>query len=118
IRTADGSGAAAPTTPATAAAPAAGGHVEPDIVIAGPGSGHQLGSREVRLGHVDGRPVILVAPDAGAEAAGLFSRIWTQAAAGTALTVNAVDQPKNEANAVSLQYLGAKPASFDVLAHA
>lgn len=114
IRTADGSAATAPATAgATASGPA-----EPDIVIAGPGSGQQVGSKEVRLGNINGRPVILVAPDAGAQAAGLFSQVWTQAAAGSALTVNAVDQPKNDGNAVSLQYLGAKPASFDVLAHA
>src|SRR5205085_9982058 len=49
----------------------------------------------------------------------LFSRIWTQAAAGTNITVNAVDTPRNnDSNAVSLEYLGAKPSSFDVLSHA
>lgn len=118
IRTADGSAVPAAAGQGAAAAPVASGPAEPDIVIAGPGSGHQVGAKEVRLGHVNGRPVILVSPDAGAQAAGLFSQIWQQAAAGTSLTVNAVDQPRNDSNAVSLQYLGAKPASFDVLAHA
>ncbi|QJW84233.1 hypothetical protein HK414_11480 [Ramlibacter terrae] len=89
-----------------------------DIIIGSTGGGQQVGSKEVRLATINGRPTILVAPDAGAQAAGLFSQIWTQAAAGTALTVSAVDQPKNDASAVSLKYLGAKPASFDVLAHA
>jgi hypothetical protein len=117
IRTADGgAAAAAPAQPG--AAPAASAPFEPDIVIAGPGSGQQVGSREIRLANMNGRPVIVVAPDAGAQAAGLFTQIWQQAAAGSALVVNAVDQPKNDSNAVSLQYLGAKPASFDVLAHA
>lgn len=117
FRTADGSAVSVAAVPgAAAAAPA--GPAAPDIVIAGPGSGQQVGSKEVRLGNLNGRPVILVAPDAGAQAAGLFSQIWLQAAAGSTLTVNAVDQPKNDASAVSLKYLGAKPASFDVLAHA
>lgn len=118
IRTADGSGtvAAAPAQPG--AAPAAG-PAEADIVIAGPGSGLQVASKQISLTHVNGRPVIVVAPDAGAQAAGLFTQIWQQAAAGSSLTVNAVDTPRNnDSNAVSLQYLGAKPASFDVLAHA
>jgi hypothetical protein len=122
FRTADGSAVTPPAAAATPGAPAppaaASGPSEPDLIIAGPNSGHQIGSKEVRLTHINGRPVILVAPDAGAQAAGLFSQIWQQAAAGTALTVNAVEQPKNDGNAVSLQYLGAKPASFDVLAHA
>lgn len=122
IRTADGSGVApAATQPAAqaGAAPVAAAPSEPDIVIAGPGSGQQIGSRQIGLGAVGNRPVIVVAPDAGAQAAGLFSQIWTQVAAGTDLTVNAADMPRNsDSNAVSLQYLGAKPTSFDVLAHA
>lgn len=120
IRTADGSGTAAMGAPAQpGAAPAPAGPAEPDIVIAGPGTGQQVGSKQIALGNMNGRPVILVAPDAGAQAAGLFSQIWTQAAAGTNLTVSAVDTPSNtDSNAVSLKYLGAKPASFDVLAHA
>ena len=117
IRTADGS--APPAAPqAGAAAPAAAGPVEPDIVIAGPGSPLPAGSKEVRLDNMNGRPVIVVAPDAGAQAAGLFTQIWQQAAAGSTLVVSAVDEPKSDSNAVSLKYLGAKPASFDVLAHA
>ncbi len=116
IRTADGAGVTAQPQPG-APAPAAG-PVEPDIVIAGPGSSQQAGPKEVRLANMNGRPVIVVAPDAGAQAAGLFTQIWQQAAAGTTLVVSAVDEPKNDSNAVSLKYLGAKPASFDVLAHA
>jgi hypothetical protein len=95
------------------------GAAEPDLLIAGPGSPQQIGSKQIGLGTVGNRPVIVVAPDAGAQAAGLFSQIWTQAAAGTNLTVNAADTPRNtDSNAVSLQYLGAKPTSFDVLAKA
>ncbi|MDB5914541.1 MAG: cellulose synthase, partial [Ramlibacter sp.] len=121
IRTADGSGVATATQPANAApgaAPVAAGPAEPDIVI-GSAGGQQVASKQIALGNMNGRPVILVAPDAGAQAAGLFSNIWQQAAGGTTLTVNAVEQPgNNDSNAVSLQYLGAKPSSFDVLAHA
>lgn len=116
IRTADGS-AVAPE-PQPGATPAAAGPIEPDIVIAGPGSPLPAGPKEVKLSNMNGRPVIVVAPDAGAQAAGLFTQIWQQAAAGTTLVVSAVDEPKNDSNAVSLKYLGAKPASFDVLAHA
>lgn len=121
IRTADGSGVApqAAMAAASGAQQQATGPAEPDIVIAGPGTGQQVGPKQIALGNVGNRPVILVSPDAGAQAAGLFTQIWQQAAAGSNLTVNAVDMPRNnDSNAVSLQYLGAKPASFDVLAHA
>lgn len=117
VRTADGSGAPAAAQPG-APVPVAAGPLEPDIVITGPGSAQQAGSKEIRLGNMNGRPVILVAPDAGAQAAGLFTKIWQQAAAGSSLVVNAVEQPRSDASAVSLKYLGAQPASFDVLAHA
>jgi hypothetical protein len=119
IRTADGSGVAPSTPPAVpGAAPVAAGPAEPDIVIGNAG-GQQVAPKQIVLGNMNGRPVIVVAPDAGAQAAGLFTNIWQQAAAGTALTVNAVEAPSNsDSNAVSLQYLGAKPTSFDVLAHA
>lgn len=119
IRTADGSGAqpAAAAAPG-AAQPAAAGPAEPDIVIADRASGQAVGAKEVRLSNMNGRPVILVSPDAGAQAAGLFTQIWQQAAAGSSLTLNAVDEPKSDSNVVSLKHLGARPASFDVLAHA
>ena len=123
IVTADGSG-----TPPAAATPGGQPGATPspaptandaDIVIGGMANGQQVGSKQIALSNINGRPVIVVANDAGAQAAGLFTQIWQQAADGTVLTVNAVDTPKNsDSNAVSLQYLGAKPASFDVLAHA
>jgi hypothetical protein len=117
VRTADGA-IAAGAPPTGGAGPAPAGPVEPDIVI-GPAAGQQVGSKQIALGQVNGRPVIMVAADAGAQAAGLFTQAWQQAAAGSTLTVNAVAAPDNaESNAVSLKYLGAKPASFDVLAHA
>ncbi len=127
IVAADGSGtppaaAQQPAAQAAAqpgAAPVAPAPSGPDIVIGGPGSSQQIGSKQIGLSMVGNRPVIVVAPDAGPQAAALFSQIWTQVAAGTDLTVNAIDTPRNaDSNAVSLQYLGAKPSSFDVLAHA
>jgi len=80
--------------------------------------GKPIGAKEIRLANVMGRPTIVVASDAGAQAAGLFTQIWQQAAAGSSLTVAAADPPQTDSTAVSLKYLGAKPASFDVLAHA
>lgn len=112
-------GAAPAAQPALPGAAPTGATNDPDIVIAGPGSTQQIGSKQVGLSNVGSRPVIVVAADAGPQAAGLFSRIWTQVAAGTNLTVNAAEAPRNtDSNAVSLEYLGAKPSSFDVLAHA
>jgi hypothetical protein len=110
---------AAPGAAGQPATAAMGAPAEPDLIIAGPNSGQQVASHQIGLAQVGNRPVIVVAPDAGAQAAGLFSRIWTEAAAGTNLTVAAARAPQNtDANAVSLEYLGAKPSSFDVLAHA
>lgn len=89
-----------------------------DIVIADGAAGQQVAANEVRISQVGGRPTIVVSQDAGAKAAGLFSQVWQQAAAGQALVVSAIDEPKNDQKAVSLKYLGAKPGSFDVLSHA
>ncbi|MBC5765141.1 cellulose biosynthesis cyclic di-GMP-binding regulatory protein BcsB [Ramlibacter albus] len=93
---------------------AMGAGVVPDIVISDQGAG----SNEVKLANMNGRPTIVVAQDAGAKAAGLFSQIWQQAAAGQSLVVTAIEEPKSENKAVTLKYLGAKPGSFDVLSHA
>ena len=46
------------------------------------GWGKQLAAGQVRLGNVFGRAAIVVAPDAGAQAAGLFTQSWHQAATG------------------------------------
>ena len=81
--------------------------------------GKPVVSNEIRLANVLGRPTIVIAPDAGAKAAGLFTQIWQHAAAGPNLVVGAAEEPgKGDRAAVSLRYLGAKPASFDVLAKA
>ena len=75
-------------------------------------------SREVRLTRIFGRPTIVVAADAGAKAAGLFSTYWNKLAISPMMIVQAADEPVMDASAVSLKYLGGKPGSFDVLAHA
>jgi hypothetical protein len=80
--------------------------------------GRAMQSGEVRLANVMGRPTIVVAADAGAKAAGVFTQIWQQLAASSSMVIQAAGEPKGELNAVSLKYLGAKPGSFDVLAHA
>ena len=77
-----------------------------------------MASKEVRLSNVFGRPTIIVAPDAGAKAAGLFTQIWQQVAVSSSVVIQAADEPRSDLTAVSLKYLGAKPGSFDVLAHA
>ena len=80
--------------------------------------GKPLASKEVRLSNVFGRPTIVVAPDAGAKAAGLFTQIWQQVAVSSSVVIQAAEEPRSDMTAVSLKYLGAKPGSFDVLAHA
>ena len=80
--------------------------------------GTPMASKEVRLSNVFGRPTIIVAPDAGAKAAGLFTQIWQHVAASSSVVIQTADEPRSDLTAVSLKYLGAKPGSFDVLAHA
>ena len=82
------------------------------------GWGRQMAAGQVRLANVFGRPAIVVAPDAGGHAAGLFTQAWQQLAMGPAVTVHAADDPRTDLTAVSLKYLGAKPASLDVLSRA
>jgi hypothetical protein len=82
------------------------------------GWGRQMAAGQVRLANVFGRPAIVVAPDAGGHAAGLFTQAWQQLAMGPALTVHAADDPRTDLAAVSLKYLGAKPASLEVLSRA
>lgn len=82
------------------------------------GWGRQLAAGQVRLTNVFGRPAIVVGPDAGAHAAALFTQSWQQVAMGPSLVVHAADEPRADLAAVSLKYLGAKPATLDVLSRA
>lgn len=73
---------------------------------------------EIRLSQAFGNPAIVVAADAGAQAAGMFSTYWNKIAVGSSMLVQAAADPAGDASAVSLKYLGGKPGSFDVLSHA
>ncbi|AYQ27420.1 MULTISPECIES: cellulose biosynthesis cyclic di-GMP-binding regulatory protein BcsB [unclassified Polaromonas] len=73
---------------------------------------------EIRLSQAFGNPAIVVAADAGAQAAGMFSTYWNRIAVASSLLVRSAADPAGDASAVSLKYLGGKPGSFDVLSHA
>ena len=73
---------------------------------------------EVKLTSLLGQPAIVISDDAGSKAAGLFSTYWNKVAVSPLMVVQAADVPRLDAAAVSLKYLGGKPGSFDVLAHA
>lgn len=77
-----------------------------------------VASREIQLAHIFGSPAIVVASDVGAQAAGLFGTYWNRVALAPAMVVQVVGEPSGDSSAISLQYLGGKPGSFDVLAHA
>ncbi|MDP1954148.1 MAG: cellulose synthase [Polaromonas sp.] len=84
--------------------------LEPAALPAAPG--------EIRLSPAFGNPAIVVASDAGAQAAGLFSTYWSRLAVGSSMVVQTAADPTGDASAVSLKYLGGRPGSFDVLSHA
>lgn len=73
---------------------------------------------EVSLAYVFGRPAIVVQEGAGAQAAGLFSSYWNSVAVASNMGVRVATAPAGDASSVSLKYLGGKPGSIDVLAHA
>jgi hypothetical protein len=78
------------------------------------GWARQLAAGQVRVAIVFGRPAIVVAQDAGADAAALFAQA-AQPAAGVPIAVGAGDDPRGDVSSVSLNYLGAKPATLDVV---
>ena len=77
-----------------------------------------IGTNEVRVGAVSGRPAILVAPDAGAKAAGLFGKLWRSIGVSPALAVETAQEPRSEGSVISLKNLGGSPGTFDVLGRA
>lgn len=77
-----------------------------------------IGSNEVRVGSIFGRPAILVAPDAGAKVAGLFGQLWRNIGVSSALAVQAAEVLPSDGSVISLKSLGGSPASFDVLGRA
>ncbi|HUR90523.1 MAG TPA: cellulose synthase [Ramlibacter sp.] len=82
------------------------------------GWSRQLAAGQVRVANVFGRPAIVVAQDAGTDAAALFLLNGPQG--GTpSINVAAGDDPRTgDISAVSLKYIGAKPATLDVLSRA
>ncbi|MFJ9450192.1 hypothetical protein [Herbaspirillum sp. NPDC101397] len=77
-----------------------------------------LDPKELRLVSAFGRPVILVAPQAGANFAGLFDNFWRNISGAPALTVRAVHRPHSEEAFILLKNLGGVPGSFDVMSRA
>jgi hypothetical protein len=73
-----------------------------------------VGAHAVRLDAAFGRPAILVAPDAGAKAAGLFSQPWRSLAVTPALAVQTASAPAADASVIPLSRLGGAPGSFNV----
>ena len=68
----------------------------------------------VRLMRLSGQPLIAVAPDAGATAAGLFDSLWRKIAVTKSVVVRSANEIAGEASSVSLTRLGGA-TGFDVL---
>lgn len=89
-----------------------------DKALPADATGKAPASKEIVLGTAFGRPAIVVAADAGDKAAGLFGNYWNKVAVSPTVVVDAAGEPTYDSSAVSLKYLGGKPGSFEVLAHA
>lgn len=80
------------------------------------GWARQLAAGQVRVASVFGRPAIVVAQDAGADAAALFAPAAQPG--GLPIGIGSADDPRADLSALSLAYLGAKPATLDVVSRA
>ena len=69
----------------------------------------------VRLLRLAGQPVIAVASDAGAKAAGIFDDLWRRIIVSKSIVVRSVDDGQGNASTVSLTRLGGTATNFDVL---
>ncbi|HTH80927.1 MAG TPA: cellulose synthase [Ramlibacter sp.] len=78
------------------------------------GWARQLAAGQVRVATVFGRPAVVVAQDAGPDAAALFAQAAQQPGSAP-INVVSGDDPRADLAAISLKYLGAKPATLDVL---
>ncbi|MCB8822797.1 cellulose biosynthesis cyclic di-GMP-binding regulatory protein BcsB [Microvirga rosea] len=74
-----------------------------------------LESGAVRLMQLAGQPLIAIAPDAGAKAAGLFDDLWRRLAVSRSVVIRNANDGSGDASAVSLARLGGTAMSFDVL---
>lgn len=79
-------------------------------------SAGEMVSNELRLVRLLGRPVIAIAPDAGARAAGLYESLWRPIVLTPKVFAKVADKPISSDEIVTLSALGAKNASLDVLA--
>jgi hypothetical protein len=79
----------------------------------------QLAAGQVRVANVFGRPAIVVAQDAGTDAAALFAQAAQPAGdAPIGVGLGAADDPRADVSSVSLKSLGARPATLDVVSRA
>lgn len=82
------------------------------------GWARQLAAGQVRVATVFGRPAIVVAQDAGSDAAALFAQVG-QAAGTASINIGSGDDPRSaDITSISLKSLGAKPATLDVVSRA
>ncbi|MDP9900643.1 cellulose biosynthesis cyclic di-GMP-binding regulatory protein BcsB [Variovorax ginsengisoli] len=78
-------------------------------------SGGALASHQIRLGTLGTRPVIQVAEDAGAQAAGVFAEAWRGILNARQVGVERADVPQGgDGAAIRLSTLGGSDATFDV----
>jgi hypothetical protein len=78
-------------------------------------AGEPLATGSVQLVRLAGQPLIAIADDAGAKAAGLFDELWRKVATSRAVAVTNVSSPVGANAAISLARLSAAALSFDVL---
>lgn len=77
----------------------------------------ELQSKQISLSSLGKQPVIAIAPDAGAVAAGVFDEFWRRILTSRQVTVQAARAPDlGERRAVRLTSLGGSTESFNVVA--
>lgn len=70
----------------------------------------------IRVARLAGLPVIAVAPEAGAEAAGLFAQLWHRIVLTRSVVARVAEPALPAADILSLSDLGGTPGSIEVLA--
>ncbi|MGO4154279.1 hypothetical protein [Cupriavidus sp. YAF13] len=84
-----------------------------------PVAGAPLSAKQIQLTMLGGHPVIAIAPDAGAEAAGILSGLWRRTLDSRKVAVRAAMQPdQGEHSATSLSSLSNADSNLDVIARA
>lgn len=82
-----------------------------------PLAGADMAAKEVRLAPMGRLSVIAVAPDAGAQAAGVFNAAWRRILVSRQVQVQTATPPQSfQGDGVRLSALGGAPDSFDVVA--